>query len=232
MRELAVSFQPLHVQHDCHTFPGAIGVQLEQVGFDVVSLDTCAAFEDGATTIGEVADYWRAECPQLADASLLLGNALGGVVAHELRSHLDEGVVTFTVSAPSGATERLRSRFAAVITVAAGEGVAEAAGLLERFAGGVPAAQGEEERRPEPAMRRRLLAGLQALTDYRCGRSQSEGRHITVVGSKSRLAGRDDVCRCDAPTIVELGGAGMRPHLDQSDRVARVVSAMLKKELR
>ncbi|AZZ55578.1 hypothetical protein [Rathayibacter iranicus] len=232
MTGLAISFEPLHVLREFRAFPGAIGAQLEQAGFDVLSLDTCAPFEDGATTIREVAEYWRAECPSLAEASLILGNALGGVVAHELGPHLSDGVVTLTVSAPSKPTERLRARFADVIAAVARDGIGPAAGLLESLAGGIPAPREDDGYRTERAMRGRLVNGLQALMEYSCEHSGGGGRHIAVVGSESQLAGRDDVCRCDSPKLIELSGAGMRAHLDRPDRVASVVGTVLEKDLR
>jgi hypothetical protein len=55
-------------------------------------------------------------------------------------------------------------------------------------------------------------------------------RHLAIVGADSHLARRENVCECDDPEVVEMGGVGMRPHTEAPSAVASLLKAFLDEE--
>lgn len=226
MSALAIVFEPIHLSTGSPAFPGPLVVGLEERGYEVVRIDTSAACERGARGIEGISEYWTAAMPQILDAELLVGNALGGVVAHHIASTSSHCRRLFTISAPSRSTPRLAEAFTDVIE-ATRRGVS--IGLMAHDAAvGAEGIAAEGARLlPEEAIRARLIEGLHALSAYRCSGTPGGARHLAIVGADSHLARRENVCECDDPEVVEMGGVGMRPHTEAPSAVASLLKAFL-----
>lgn len=225
-KPLAVVFQPLHISRMPVNFPGPLQSILDSRGFSVLSIDTIRACDEGAESVSEILNYWTERNPVITDASLVLSNALGAVVAHELSAHLARDTQIISISSPTKATETLRSIFSQVIDTTWERGAIEAWYVVER-AVGASARMDPSNLLATKQANRRLIRGFGALLNYDCKRATSEAQHLAIVGAQSRLVRNEDVCKCDAPHIVEILGAEMRPHTTHLDAVSNSIQSFL-----
>jgi len=226
MKPSAVIFEPLHASEGRTEFARQMTPLVEKHGFTVEILDTASLCDPSLATVQALADRWSHAYPDLSTASLLVGSALGGAVAHEILRTMSRDVPLISISAPSHATDRLDQLLEVVVSAATHFGAAAGARALDEVVG----ANSSEVGPLRADATRRFASGLGVLRGTQCPGGGGRRRHLAIYGARSTLVRRENACRCDAPTVVEIDGAGMRPLEAASNQVAAEVSQFLTSE--
>ncbi|QOD08436.1 hypothetical protein [Rathayibacter toxicus] len=226
MKRQAVVFEPLHLERQPTSFPGPLEPTLQKFAPNLLRIDTSAACEEGANTVEEISNFWLRVHPEITQADIAIGYALGGVVLHEISHLLSPKAALLTISTPSRPTKNLKSIFSTIIEQTRSKGAESGFLLLKRFVNDRNP-QSSRNLQPIDKVEKRIINGLNSLVGYNCDGRKKGRQHLSFTGQASRLACLADVCRCDSPTIINISRSGMCPHLDRAKEVARNIDYFL-----
>lgn len=227
MSKLAIVFQPLHILNTSPGFAERFLPVVQENGYVPLVLDTSVACEYEIQDIHRIIEFWIDRYPQIYESSLVVGNALGGVVAHALSSKLNREARIITVSAPSKVTPELYLKFTKVIERTISDGSSSGMNMLEEYINTADISS-VHSNLPEAQACKRIMYGLKAIANYECPCSCTQRSNLAIVGLDSRLSQADNICTCDNPSILEVPHAGMRPHIDNPEVVFKAVNKFLK----
>ncbi|GAA0606784.1 hypothetical protein GCM10010174_24870 [Kutzneria viridogrisea] len=229
-RPHALVFAPVLPQWDEGRFFATVTGALEAFGCRVTVVDTLALLEDSMTEVSQLARSWL---PRMSEVDLLVGNALGGAVAQALLPDL-RPPATVLVSAPTRADRVLAERLSTVADLAAEGDLSRSLAVL----GELVTAEGVEPpvHQPVPADEqacRRIAGGMRLLLEVDLTEQvlSYEGPLMHLVGERSRLVTTAHLAAAAHHEVVEVPGAGMRPHSDRPEFVTDHLTRFAKENL-